>query len=48
VTTSAADAGQVAIVEFSRGPGNYLSGPLLGEIADRLAALAADGRTMPR
>jgi 2-(1,2-epoxy-1,2-dihydrophenyl)acetyl-CoA isomerase len=45
VTVSAADAGQVAIVEFSRGPGNYLSGPLLHQIADRLAALAADGRT---
>jgi 2-(1,2-epoxy-1,2-dihydrophenyl)acetyl-CoA isomerase len=45
VTGSAADAGRVAIVEFSHGPGNYLSGSLLGEIADRLDALAADGRT---
>lgn len=45
VTGSAADAGRVAIVEFSRGPANYLSGSLLGEIADRLDALAADGRT---
>ena len=45
VTASAADAGRVAIVEFSRGPANYLSGSLLVDIAGRLDALAADGRT---